>query len=197
MSDSWELVAAAQSGDMRAFGELYTRNREAIFKLVLYRTGNRELAKDLTSEVFTRALRGINRLTNRGRDVQGWFVIIALNLIADHWKSAYPRRERSFPLLGRVEIGDAVEIDARPLSAPSAEDVYLSEYQREQTQARVRAAVARLTPEQRACVTLRYLHECSVTDTAQQLGIAQGAVKARCYRASATLGGLLATEDAA
>ena len=41
----------------------------------------------------------------------------------------------------------------------------------------VLAALARLTPRQRACVVLRHVEDLSVAQTADQLGLSQGAVK--------------------
>ena len=58
-------------------------------------------------------------------------------------------------------------------------------------------ALGRLTPRQRACVVLRHLEDLSVAQTADQLGLSQGAVKRYTSEAAATMQRLLgvATND--
>ncbi len=56
---SWDLVHAAQEGDRSAFALLYDKYVDVVFRYVLFRVGDRELAEDVTSETFLRALRRI------------------------------------------------------------------------------------------------------------------------------------------
>ncbi|WP_456789330.1 sigma-70 family RNA polymerase sigma factor [Cellulomonas sp. P5_C5] len=51
----------------------------------------------------------------------------------------------------------------------------------------VLAALARLTPRQRACVVLRHVEDLSVAQTAEQLGLSQGSVKRYTSDAAAAL----------
>ena len=57
--EAWALVQAAQQGDATAFGRLYDRYVDAVFRYVLFRVGDRTLAEDVTSETFLRAFRRI------------------------------------------------------------------------------------------------------------------------------------------
>ena len=75
------LVHRAQAGDVRAFGELYDRYVELVYRYIHYRVGSVPLAEDLTSETFLRALRRITSFTWQGRDIGAWFVTIARNLV--------------------------------------------------------------------------------------------------------------------
>ena len=59
------LVVAAKTGDARAFGELYERYRDAIYRFCLARTGTSHDAEDLTSDVFMKALQSIDRYQER------------------------------------------------------------------------------------------------------------------------------------
>ena len=85
--------AAAQAGDMTAFGELFDRYYDIVFRYVLFRMGDRTLAEDVTQETFVRALRRISSVSYQGRDIGAWFVTIARNLIFDHVKSSRYRLE--------------------------------------------------------------------------------------------------------
>jgi RNA polymerase sigma-70 factor (sigma-E family) len=61
----------------------------------------------------------------------------------------------------------------------------------DETRAAVLAALRRLPARQRECIVLRFYGDCSVAAVAEALGISEGAVKAHCHRALATLARLL------
>jgi RNA polymerase sigma-70 factor, ECF subfamily len=171
------LVERAQAGDADAFGELYDRYVDVVFRYVSYRVGSRQLAEDLTSETFLRALRRIGSFTWQGRDVGAWFVTIARNLVADHYKSSRYRLETTTEDLSTVSR----EVEASP------EGEVL-----EQMQNRVLLdAVRRLGSEQQECIALRFLQGLSVAETAAVMGKNEGAIKALQYRAVRSLAKLL------
>src|SRR6185312_13752829 len=80
------LVDLAQRGDSEAFGMLYERYVDVVYRYV--RVGSQQLAEDLTSETFLRALRRMDSFSWQGRDIAAWFITIARNLITDNAKSA-------------------------------------------------------------------------------------------------------------
>jgi RNA polymerase sigma-70 factor (ECF subfamily) len=170
------LVERAQTGDAEAFGELYDRYVDQVYRYIAYRVGSTQLAEDLTSETFLRALRRIGSFTWQGRDVGAWFVTIARNLIADHYKSGRYRLEMTT---------DDVSSSAPAISGPEAEVL-------ESMQNKVLLeAIKKLNAEQQECVVLRFLQSLSVSETAQIMGKNEGAIKALQYRAIRTLGRLL------
>ncbi len=173
------LVQRAQTGDAEAFGELYDRYVDLVYRYIYYRVGTTQLAEDLTSETFLRALRRISSFTWQGRDVGAWFVTIARNLIADHYKSGRYRLE--------LTTDDVSESGAATLVADGPESSVL-----EAMQNRVLLeAVKQLNAEQQECIVLRFLQGLSVAETAQAMGKNDGAIKALQYRAIRTLGRLL------
>ena len=91
--ETWRLVTAAQEGDGEAFGQLYDRYVDTVFRFIYFRVNDRALAEDFTSETFLRALRRIGSVNYQGRDIGAWFVTIARNIILDHMKSARNRLE--------------------------------------------------------------------------------------------------------
>ncbi len=86
-----DLMDAAKTGDRHAYGELYARYRDVVFRFVYFRVGNRQLAEDLTADTFTKALARVDSFAWQGRDPGAWFVTIARNLVADHYKSGRHR----------------------------------------------------------------------------------------------------------
>jgi len=173
-----EVVARAQSGDSAAFGELYDRYVDVVYRYIYYRVSSPTLAEDLTSETFLRALRRISSYTWQGRDFGAWLVTIARNLIADHFKSGRYRME--------VATSDLVEAGADRGEAGPEDEVLAGI-----TNAALLEAVKRLNPEQQECVSLRFLQGMSVAETAAIMGKNEGAIKALQYRAVKSLSRLL------
>ena len=173
---AWELVAAAQQGDQNAFGQLYDRYVDVVFRFVLFRVGDRPLAEDLTSETFLRALRRISSVSYQGRDVGAWFVTIARNLVLDHVKSSRYRLEMT-----TADILDSSADDRGPEH----------EVVEEATAAELMRCVAQLGRDQQECIMLRFMQGLSVSETASVMGRNEGAVKALQHRAVRRLAQLL------
>jgi RNA polymerase sigma factor (sigma-70 family) len=68
--------------DPEAFGVLYERYVDKIYNYIYYRTGNVHDAEDLTSRVFFRALRNLERYEDQGVPFSAWLYRIAHNLVA-------------------------------------------------------------------------------------------------------------------
>ena len=174
------LVQRAQAGDAEAFGELYDRYVDQVYRYIVYRVGSSQLAEDLTSETFLRALRRISSFTWQGRDVGAWFVTIARNLIADHYKSGRYRLELTADDVATVS-------GATHVTTAGPEREVLEAMQNKV----LLEAVKQLNAEQQECIVLRFLQGLSVSETAHVMGKNDGAIKALQYRAIRTLGRLL------
>jgi RNA polymerase sigma-70 factor (ECF subfamily) len=163
----WDLVDAAQQGDRDAYGQLYTRYAPGVSRFVGSRLRDRDLAEDLTSETFARALRRIDSVSFQGRDAGAWFTTIARNLVLDHVKSSRVQRET---VTG--EITDAHADQDTPEQAVI----------RNEAAADVRRRVGALPTDQQECIRLRFFNELSVAETAAVLGRNEGAIKALQHR---------------
>jgi RNA polymerase sigma-70 factor, ECF subfamily len=179
-AEVWALVERAQGGDADAFGLIYDRYMDTVFRFIYFRVGNRPLAEDLTSDTFLRALKRIGSFTWQGRDLGAWLVTIARNLVADHFKSGRYRLE-----VTTGDVLDAEQADRGPEGSPELAVVDHI------TNVALLAAVKQLNPEQQECIVLRFLHGFSVAETAQAMGKNEGAIKALQYRAVRALQRLL------
>jgi RNA polymerase sigma-70 factor (ECF subfamily) len=168
----WDWVSAAQKGDTAAFGRIYDRYADTVFRFIYFRVGSRPLAEDLVSETFLRALKNIGSFTWQGRDLGAWLVTIARNLVADHFKSGRYRLE--------VTTGDVLDADREDRGPEGSPESAAVDHVRNVV---LLTAVKRLNPEQQECIVLRYLQGFSVAETAQAMGKHEGAVKALTYRA--------------
>ncbi|GAA2655975.1 hypothetical protein GCM10010412_025690 [Nonomuraea recticatena] len=167
------LVLRAKAGDSDAFGTLYDRYLDLVYRYIYFRVGSHPLAEDLTSETFLRALRRIGDFTWQGRDFGAWLVTIARNLVADHFKSGRYR----------LEVSTAEVLDVPLEGAHIPENAVVTAIIND----RVLRAVRDLNPEQQECVVLRFLHGLSLAETALIMGKKSGAIKALQFRAIRSL----------
>ncbi|MFF5175327.1 ECF subfamily RNA polymerase sigma factor, BldN family [Micromonospora sp. NPDC000089] len=179
-TEVWGLVERAQAGESEAFGLIYDRYVDTVFRFVYFRVGNRQLAEDLTSDTFLRALKRIGSFTWQGRDLGAWLVTIARNLVADHFKSGRYRLE--------VTTGDVLDADREDRGPEGSPEAAVVEHI---TNVALLTAVKQLNPEQQECIVLRFLQGFSVAETARAMGKNEGAIKALQYRAVRALARLL------
>lgn len=173
---AWALVKSAQAGDMTAFGELFDRYYDVVFRYVLFRMGDRTLAEDITQETFVRALRRITSVSYQGRDIGAWFVTIARNLIFDHVKSSRYRLEQTTSEI--VELSPSTNGPEQQVLDGATNDELLR-------------CVRKLNPDQQECIQLRFLQGLSVAETARIMDRNEGAVKALQHRAVRRLAQLM------
>ncbi len=171
LSDA-ELVAAAHTGNKEAFACLADRHRGMVMALARRLLGSDDLVADVIQEATVAALVGLGRLRS-ARQFGAWYAGIALNM-ARRW-------------LREVSAGPLPEEypDAEPGPAEQAEAAEVAR--------RVREAVATLAPGQRAAVLAFYWQGLSHAESALELGITVGAVKARLHQARGALAPQLAS----
>jgi RNA polymerase sigma-70 factor, ECF subfamily len=173
------LVTRARHGDVDAFGLLYDRYADLVFRFALFRLGgNPVAAEDIVSETFLRAFRTIADFRWQGRDIGAWFITIARNLLVDQARSARSRFE--FPT---ADILAASDRRATAASVPGPEESLLAVL----TQRELWEAVRALRPDQQECLALRFVEGLSIRETALAMGRNEGAVKALQFRAIRTL----------
>jgi RNA polymerase sigma-70 factor (ECF subfamily) len=156
--DEQLLVEAAQRDPAR-FADIYARNFYRVYAYVAHRVGDRHQAEDLTAEVFSEALAGIQKFEWRGAPVSAWLIGIASRLVADHWKRNY--RESGPPAANADPIGsDELELKAMLFQL-----------------------VDRLPEAQFRVIHMRFVEQKSIREIAQELDRSEGAVKQLQLRA--------------
>jgi RNA polymerase sigma-70 factor, ECF subfamily len=152
------LVEAAQKNPGR-FIELYERNFERVYAFVMRRVRDRDVAEDLTSEVFHKALAHLPGFDWRGVPFAAWLIRIATNLVNDHWKRT------------------AREV----VEQPPERDSGTNPEQIEDT-ARLFGMVRKLPPDQRRVVEMRFAEGKSIREIAQDMSRTEGAIKQLQFR---------------
>jgi RNA polymerase sigma-70 factor, ECF subfamily len=171
MQNVTALVTRAQQGDPTAFGELYEEYSPLVFRFLRRRVdGSDEVVEDLAEDVFVKVYEKLDRYVERGLPFTAWLYRIAHNHLVDYL--------RSRPRYTAHSLDDVAEVAER--HAPAA-------YSRVLDQQSLEPALARLTPEQRQAVELRFLQGLSVAETASSMARSEEAVKKLQARALANL----------
>ncbi|HEY3283554.1 MAG TPA: sigma-70 family RNA polymerase sigma factor [Armatimonadota bacterium] len=172
-----DLVRLAQSGDAEAFEELFQRYHKAIYNIVYRLLGNPEDASDLTQDAFVNAFRALKSLRDPGI-FYPWVRQIAVNLSRNQHKRATRVRVHSLDDTTRTEEGEQLSRELPDWSPGPSEELEDRELQE-----RIAEAIATLSPDHRAVVTLHHLEDVPVAEVADMLGISVGTVKSRLARA--------------
>lgn len=156
------LVVRCQLGERRAFDELIARWAAPVAGYARRVSEDGDAAAELTQDIWLRVLRGIDRLHDPRR-FRAWLFGIAHRAFVD----ALRRRYKALLLPG--EDYDQVADEGEPDDAVDLE--------------RMERGLARLPSVEREILTLFYLHELTIEETAGVLSIAPGTVKSRLHRA--------------
>ncbi|GKY87146.1 RNA polymerase sigma factor [Sinisalibacter aestuarii] len=158
------LVASARLGDRRAMAQLVELRGPRLLSHASRLLGEHDGARDVVQEAWIEILRGLKGL----RD-ESLFLPWALRIVTRRVAREIGRRQKGRRLAAAVKAeADPVVSDAGPEEADAA---------------RVRAAIATLSPAQAATVALFYLEDLSVTEVATALDVPVGTVKTRLMHA--------------
>jgi RNA polymerase sigma-70 factor (ECF subfamily) len=157
------LVEAAQK-DPGRFIELYDQNFDQVYAFVAKRVRDRDLAEDLTADVFHKALAHLSKFDWRGVPFAAWLIRIAANLITDHWNRS-----------SREVVDDPPEAG----TDSSFEDLG--------QRAELFRLVGELPGDQRRVIALRFAEGRTIKEIARDLGRSEGAIKQLQFRGLQTL----------
>ena len=175
-----DWVRRAQEGDVRAFEQLFQQYHRGIYNAIYQMTRNEADAADLTQEVFVRAYRALPRLQTP-EAFTSWLYRIAVNLSRNWLRDRGRVRIESL----EVPVEDGEEASTREIADPTGDPASL--VQTQDLQERVQKAVAGLSPDHRAVVTLHHLQGMPVEEIARVMGCSTGTVKSRLSRARESL----------
>jgi len=175
-SDDRALVAAFLAGRREAFDLIVERHRRNIYLLCYRFVGNHEDASDITQDVFVRAFKGLARFKHQSA-LGTWLYRVGVNTCLNRVATKVPEME---------------PVESAGLHDAAATDP-LADIVRAETVARVRQAIRRLPPKQRATLILRVYQELSHEEIAKVLGSSVGAAKANFFHALGNLKRLMSS----
>lgn len=169
--NDFEIIHACRRGERDAFRALFETYQDKIFSIALRYSGDRTTALDIAQDVFVKLLAGIHDFRGEA-GFESWLYRLVVNRCLD-----YHRRSRRVRLL----VEDALNFFT------ASRTTVLDGLLQSEVEAQVQRGIARLAPEQRMVVVLRYTEGLSYEQIADILGCSMGTVASRLNRAHKVL----------
>lgn len=171
-----EYVREIRSGNAEAFTELYHATEKYVYFCVVSQGVPEDAAADVMQEVYLAVYKDLHTL-KEPQAALGWIKSVAFHKSMDYFRR-----------LGReVPVEDAAEKlpeDAGEETLRLPEDIL----DKTESQKMLWELIEALPQEYRQVLICHYFLECSVAELAKELGIPEGTVKTRLYRARKELG---------
>lgn len=162
-----QLIAAIRK-DPQEFESLYQKYADPVFRYIHNRTGNTQIAEDLTSQTFLAALESIHRFRQDGY-VSSWLFSIARNKVNDYFR----RKKQDI---------DIAETDFQS----DLPDLLAIAIRKDQSQI-IQNLIHQLAEDEQELLRLRYIANLSFAKIAYLLHKREDAVKKSFYRLLARL----------
>jgi RNA polymerase sigma-70 factor, ECF subfamily len=166
-----DLIVRARAGDETAFSPLVETYQTAVYNLCYRMLGEPQEAEDAAQEAFLRAFSQLRRY-DPTRSFKTWLLSIASHYCIDQLR----KRRQIWLSIEDEELPPHPNLREK---TPSPEEVAV---RREQS-AVVQGYLARLAPEDRKMVVMRYWYDLSYEEIAEATGATVSAVKSRLHRA--------------
>lgn len=166
-----ELIKRVKKGSEECFKILIYRYYTTVFTMVFYKITDKDLAKDLTQEIFIKVWEGIGKYNEKG-SFRSWLYSITRNHITDYLRKNKSRlKYETHTELNKLTNS---HIDSKNLSTTTElkelEDLILK-------------ALHTLPSEQQEIFILYYYFRLTVEEIAEKLEIPKGTVTSRLYLA--------------
>lgn len=171
-----DLFLLAKKGDGRAFEQIVLQTESAVYNLALSILKKREDAEDVTQETYLRLWRSAHEIEIES-SLKVYILRTARNLALDLIRKNSRREDANTVIQGS---DGEFELDIEDTDASSRPDVaYLKRLDAEA----VRESINELPPSAREIIILRDVEGLSYTEIAGMLGIAEGTLKSKLFRA--------------
>ena len=161
-----QLVERARKGDASAYDQIMHRHAKRLYALAASMVGNPADAEDVVQETFLGAYKQLAAFQGRS-SLKTWLTRICVLQVSKLYRSRKVRRMA--PLGSDVPGGHEPSVGSPVGHADRRADV--------------QAMLASLSPEHREVLVLRELQGLSYKEIADVLGVPQGTVESRLFRA--------------
>jgi RNA polymerase sigma-70 factor (ECF subfamily) len=166
------LVAQARKGNTDAFGELYRRYVDPIYRYLNVRLIDSKDAEDLTEDVFIRSFQSLGSYRERGWPFSAYLYQVAKNVLIDHYRQKKPE--------AALAASSSVTESERPLDDHVIRVEQVGDLQR---------VLDQLPAKFREVIILRVILEMPTALTANWMNLSEGAVRVLLHRALVALRG--------
>lgn len=161
-----ELLARTAKGDTTAYGCLYDRYVDPIYRYIYFRLNNREESEDLVETAFLKTFEVIRQDPGKIDQIKPWLYRTAHNLVIDHYRT----RKNHLPMDAVANKRDGKELPEM--------DVINGE-----EQSNLKRALEMLSPEQQQIVIFRFIHGLTHDETSEIMGLKASYLRVLQYRA--------------
>ncbi|MBC8468941.1 MAG: RNA polymerase sigma factor [Planctomycetes bacterium] len=175
VNDDSQLVARA-CHDSTAFVQLYHSHYDAVFRYCVHRLFDRQMAEDVTSEVFLKVIENIDGFKGNEKQFRCWLYRIATNTVNNYLRKTARRK--------RILKVACEQTNSRFADCEEPADKL----------ALLREAVFTLKPRYQTIITLRFFENMKLTEIAEVLGSSPGTVRSQLTRALVKLRKVLTAE---
>lgn len=173
--ESEQLLIAEVKDNPEQFGRVFDEFYPRILKYCVKRTGDVALSEDLTSEVFIKAFKNIQKFQWRNVTFSAWLYRIALNEISSHFRK---KQHISLDVMIQEEGFEAPDKILLHEEIMRAED----ELQKHEDFLKVQEELQKLPLKYQEVLSLRYFEEKKVSEIAEILDKKEGTVKSLLSR---------------
>lgn len=158
MESENEVIRKCQAGDWSEFGQLYNLYVKKIYGFIYIKTMHREIAEDLTSATFLKAVEKIGSF-DADTNFSAWLYAIARNGVIDHYRTQKQN----------LDIDDFWDLDSG--------DDFAESFANLETLQKVKSYLKTLSAEQRELVLMRVWGSMSFKEIAAATGKSEGSLK--------------------
>lgn len=173
-----DLIARAQKGDEKAFGQIFEQQNRFIYKFIFAMIGDQGAAEELTQETFLGAYKNINSLRGEAK-LRTWLCAIAKNVV---YKSLRTNRKSGFNSGDEIESLNVTDEKGLP---PDRQ--FLSK----ELNQLIGIALKKLDDDKRLIFTLKELQNLSYKEISEITGHSIPKLKTDLHRAKNEMRNLL------
>ena len=177
-----EIIRSVLRGNVNDFEKLVTAYEKNVYNIALRMVGDPEDAADMTQETFIKAYRALSGFRGDSK-FSSWLYRIASNVCLDFLRS----RSRH----PQVSLSTVDEDDRATFELPDMRQNPEEQLMKKLGMEAVHRGLEQLPEQQRQILVLRELGGLSYAELAQTLGLEEGTVKSRIFRARKRLCALL------
>jgi RNA polymerase sigma-70 factor (ECF subfamily) len=171
------LLEDAKSGKDAAFSKLYELYFDKIYRFAFYRVSHKEVAEDITEEVFIRAFTSLSSL-DKASSFESWLYQIARNRIIDYYRA----KKQLLPL---DDLENTLEYETNIIDSVNL-----------QFDQKIFLKVLRELPaDQQTIIRLKFYEDLSNTEIADMTGKTEGAIRVLQHRALTKLKELIDAQN--
>jgi RNA polymerase sigma-70 factor (ECF subfamily) len=160
------IMEAVKNGDLQQVSVLFERYHKRIYNFLARMTIDRDLAEDLTQNVFLRIMKYRNSY-REGMRFQSWIYQVARNIFSDHYQAQ------------KNKFSDFITVDKISDHVPESEE----SYDREEQEKLLTRSMALLTDEQRELLVLTRFQHMKYEDVAIVMDTTVANIKVKVHRA--------------